>query len=198
MLNEIIQASLTLFVVLDAPGNAPLFYYFTKHMDYGRRRYTIRLSIVIAGMVLLVFILLGDLILSYLGVTMNDFRIAGGAILFIYAVLGLLGHSAAEEAGGEDIAVVPLAMPLLAGPGSITTVIYIKYLMGIWVALISLGINLVVAWILLENGEKMLRLIGRRGGVVVSKIFAILLAAFAIAMIREGVLGIAMEAAAES
>ncbi len=193
MLEETIQATLMLFVVLDAPGNAPLFYYFTKHMDYARRRSTIRLSIVIAGIVLLVFALIGDLVLEYLGVTMNDFRVAGGAILFIYAVLGLLGHSAAEEAGGEDIAVVPLAMPLLAGPGSITTVIYIKYAMGVHVALISLAVNLAAAWILLENGEKMLRLVGRRGGIVVSKIFAILLAAFAVAMIREGIAGIISE-----
>ncbi len=188
--NELVRAVLMLFVVLDAIGNAPLFYYFTQHLDPGRRRRTIRLSIIVASTILLIFIVTGDLILSYFGITIDDFRIAGGVILFIYAVLGILGHSVAEEIRGEEIAIVPLATPLLAGPGAITVVIYIKYSMGLVTALLSLLINIVLAWLMLECGDKLLNLLGHYGSIVLSKIMAILLAAYAVAMIREGIMHI--------
>jgi len=186
--SEYIYGFLMLFVVVDAIGNAPLFYYFTRGLDPCRRVRAIRFSIVVATLILLVFLVLGDVILSYLGITINDFRIAGGVILFIYAVLGLLGHSLAEEISGEEIAVVPLATPLLAGPGAITVVIYLKYTLGFTVTLVSLVTNMLLAWILLEIGDRLLRFLGKYGSIVLSKIMAILLAAYAVAMIREGIL----------
>jgi len=188
---ELLRAVLMMFVVLDPPGNAPLFYYFTRGMDPGKRIRTIRTSIVVAALILLVFALLGKAILDYFGITVNDFRIAGGIVLFLYAVLGLLGKSiTAGEVSPEDVAIVPLAVPLLAGPGAITVAIYLRYTAGILIALLSIAINMVVAWVMLENGDRLLRLLGRRGSIVLDKIMSILLAAYAIAMVREGVLSI--------
>ncbi len=188
VMEDIVASVLMLFVVLDAPGNAPLFYFFTREMDHGTRTRIIRRSVLIAFTILLLFGLIGDLILKYFSITLNDFRIAGGIVLFIYAVLGILGHSPAEEARGEDIAVVPLATPLLAGPGAVTLMIYLKYSSGLFITVSSLIINMFIAWILLENGNKLLHLLGKSGSMVLSKIFAILLAGYAIAMIREGIL----------
>jgi len=185
---DVLKAILMLFVVLDPPGNAPLFYFFTRSMDPRKRIETIRTSIVVATIVLVMFALVGELVLKYFGITVNDFRIAGGTILFIYAVMGILGKSLAEEVRGEDIAVVPLAVPLLAGPGSITVVIYLRYVYGLTVTILSIAINMVLSWLLLENGERLLRLLGRRGSVILDKIMSILLAAYSVAMIREGVL----------
>lgn len=190
MIEGFIKATIMLFIVLDAPGNAPLFYYFTRTMSLRRRKATTRLSIVVAAIILIFFTLFGDLLLEYLGTSIDDFRIAGGVILFIYAVLGLLGHVAAEEVSEEELAVVPLATPLLAGPGAITVVIYIKYLWGLAIALASLIVNMIIAWILLEMGEKLLSLIGKRGSIVVSKIMSIILAVYAVSMIREGVVAV--------
>ncbi|OYT39393.1 MAG: antibiotic resistance protein MarC [Desulfurococcales archaeon ex4484_58] len=186
--NELITSILMLFVVLDAPGNAPLFYFFTRGIDVSKRKYIIRRSVLIAFFILLLFGLIGDLLLKYFHITLDDFRIAGGIILFIYAVLGILGHSPAEEASSEDIAVVPLATPLLAGPGAVTVMIYLKYSYGLLVTCISLITNMFIAWITLENGDKLLNLLGRSGSMVLSKIFAILLAGYSIALIREGIL----------
>ena len=190
MVEDFIKATIMLFVVLDAVGNAPLFYYFTRTMSLRKRKTTIRLSIVVATNILIFFIFFGDLLLEYLGTSIDDFRIAGGVILFIYAVLGLLGHAAAEEASEEELAVVPLATPLLAGPGAITVVIYIKYMWGLFIALTSLIVNMIVAWILLEMGGKLLSLMGRRGSIVLSKIMSIILAVYAVSMIREGVMAV--------
>jgi len=185
---ELLEAILMLFVVLDAPGNAPLFHYFTKDLPYPERLRTIRLSILVAGLILTLFAFFGEIILKYFNITVNDFRIAGGVILFLYAVLGLLGRSLAEQIKTEEVAIVPLATPLLAGPGAITVTIYLKYVSGLIVVLVSIAINMILAWVLLENGERVLRYIGRSGSTILSKIMSILLAAYAIAMIREGVI----------
>lgn len=190
LLEELAKYTLMLFVVLDPPGNAPLFYYFTKHLEARARIRTIRTSIVIASIILLLFAICGQAMLSYFGITVNDFRIAGGIVLFLYSVLGLLGRSLAEEAREEDVAVVPLAMPLLAGPGAITVVMYTRYVAGLLTTLITIAINMVIAWIMLENGERLLRLLGKKGSRVLEKIMSILLAAYAVAMIREGVMTI--------
>ncbi len=187
---DLLRATLMLFVALDPLGNAPLFYYFTKDMERRARVKTIRTSIVVATAVLIAFAVLGKEILGYFGITVNDFRIAGGVVLFIYAVLGLMGKSLAEEVSVEDVAVVPLAMPLLAGPGAITVVIYLRYVAGLHVALASIAINMVASWLMLENGDRMLKLLGRRGSVILDKVMSILLAAYAVAMIREGILNI--------
>ena len=188
MLDQVLTATLMLFVVLDAPGNAPLFYFFTGHLDPSERVKIIGKSVVVASVILLIFTLIGDLLLKYFNITVEDFRVAGGTVLFIYAVLGLLGKTPAEEVRSEELAVVPLATPLLAGPGAITAVIYLKYTVGLLVTIVALLINIVIAWILLRNGEKLLNLLGRSGSMVLSKIFAILLAAYAISMIRQGVM----------
>ncbi len=179
-----------LFVVLDPPGNAPLFHYFTKDLDSTSRVRTVRMSIIVATIVLTFFAILGEAILNYFGITINDFRIAGGVVLFIYAVLGLLGKSLAEEVSLEDVAIVPLAIPLLAGPGAITAVVYLRYVAGLHITLLSIAVNMVLTWILLENGEKLLRVLGRRGSTALDKVMSMLLAAYAVAMIREGVEGI--------
>ncbi len=193
MINQLISGILMLFIVLDAPGNAPLFYFFTKDLEPWRRTRIIRKSIIVATLILLFFAVLGDYVLTYFDITVDDFRIAGGIILFIYAVLGILGHSEAEAVTGEEVAVVPLATPLLAGPGAITVVIYLKYSMNLPIALVSIAINMVIAWPLLENGGRLLDLMGKQGSIVLSKIFAILLAAYSIAMLRMGIMYFAGE-----
>ncbi len=185
---DLVRSILMLFVVLDPLGNAPLFYYFTKDMEPQARVKTIRTSIVVASIILVMFAVLGEAVLSYFGITVNDFRIAGGIVLFIYAVLGLMGKTLAEEVSLEDVAVVPLAMPLLAGPGAITVVIYLRYVAGLHITLLSIAVNMVLAWLLLENGEKLLRLLGKRGSIILDKVMSILLAAYATAMIREGII----------
>ncbi len=80
-LEELVTATFMLFVVIDAPGNAPLFYFFTKDLELDRRVRTIRKSILVATGILFFFILAGDLVLKYLGITVDDFKIAGGSIL---------------------------------------------------------------------------------------------------------------------
>jgi len=134
------------------------------------------------------------MLLSYFGLSVADFRISGGIILLIYGIARILGWTEAfmikhpEEA--EIIAVVPLATPLLAGPAAIATVLYIKTVYGIEYALVSIAVNTLITFIMLNNSQKLMDILGRDGAIALSKIMSILLAAIAIAMVREGILEI--------
>ncbi len=188
---QVIQAILILFIIMDPLGNAPLFYYYTESLSSGLRRKIIASSVVIAAGILFFFALAGQPFFSYFGVTLPDFKIAGGVILFLYGVMGILGKTEAtslEEP--ESLAVVPFATPLLAGPGAIATIVYTRYNWGLGVTLISITVNTIVVLGLLLAGEKLLRVLGKQGSMILVRIFAMLLTGIAVAMIRDGVIDV--------
>ncbi|MEM4647537.1 MAG: MarC family protein [Candidatus Nezhaarchaeales archaeon] len=190
-LYQYVTAFIMLFVVLDAVGNVPIFYSLTEGLDVKERRRTIQNSVIIAGIILLFFALGGGVLLEFFHVSIDDFRVAGGAILFIIAVEGLLGRVEAMKIKPEHLAVVPLATPLLAGPGSISLVIYLVNVgYGLGPTITSIVANVIIAWIVLTYCDVVSRILGRNGSLVLSRIMALILAAIAIAMIREGVMNI--------
>jgi multiple antibiotic resistance protein len=189
--SQAVQAMLLLFIAVDPIGNAPLFYGITAELESSVRRAIVRKSIVVATIILLIFALAGDLLLYYFGLMLADFRIAGGIILLIYGIAGIFGRTEAEAMGrpeeAEAIAIVPLATPLLAGPAAIATVLYLKAAYGLVVSLLSIIINSAITFTMLYHSQKLMELLGRSGAIALSKIMSILLAAIAVAMIREGV-----------
>ena len=188
-LQQYFTAFIMLFVVFDALGNVPIFYSLTEHLEFRERRRIIQNSVIIAGAILLFFALGGGLVLSFFRVSLDDFRIAGGAILFIVAIEGLLGRVEAMKIRSEQLAVVPLATPLLAGPGSISLVIYLMEAgYGPGPTLVSIAANVVAAWGILTYCDVFFKVLGKNGSLVIARIMALILAAIAIAMIREGVL----------
>ena len=183
-----LQTILILFVILDPLGNAPIFYSLTIMLSEKERRSIIRMSVIVATLILLTFSVGGAIILNFFNITVDDFRIAGGTILFIIAVKGILGKVEAESVEREAVAIVPMATPLLAGPGSITTVIYIAQAYGIHYSILSIIINTIVAYLLLVNGDRLLAILGRNGSIALARIMAMILAAIAVSMIREGIM----------
>ena len=184
-------AFMMLFVVFDAIGNVPIFYTLTEGLELRERRRTIQNSVIIAGIILLIFALGGKLILDFFHISVDDFRIAGGLILLIIAIEGLLGRVEAMKIKAEQLAVVPLATPLLAGPGSISVVMYLMeagYGPGPTIA--SIIANVIIAWGILTYCDKIFKVLGKNGSLVIARIMAFILAALAIAMIREGIMGI--------
>lgn len=185
-----IQAFITLFVIFDPIGNIPLFHSFTKKFDYAKKKRIINQSVLIALLILVFFAIGGIYILSIFNISINDFRIAGGILLFILSIEGLLGREEARWIDSEDVAVVPLATPLMAGPGSIYTVIYLMQSpYGPTFAFVAMGGNVLVQWLLLVYSDKVLRLIGKTGSTIISRIMAFILSAIAIGMIRVGLIG---------
>ncbi|RLE82509.1 MAG: MarC family protein [Thermoprotei archaeon] len=178
-----------LFVVFDAIGNAPVFYVLTKDLSEGKRHQVFRKSVVVAGLLLLFFMFAGVPFLEYYGVTLNDFRIAGGILLLLLAIEGVLGKVEAQLIRSEDIAIVPMATPLLAGPGSIYTVMYLNSVYGASPTLVSILLNILVTWIVLKYSDFLLTKLGRNVLLVLSRLMAFLLAVIAVTMLRQGIEG---------
>ncbi|MCS7097994.1 MAG: MarC family protein [Candidatus Methanomethyliaceae archaeon] len=182
-------AFIMLFLIFDAVGNVPIFYTLTEGLEENVRRKTIQNSVVIAGLMLFIFAFGGKHLLGFFHISLDDFRVAGGVILLIVSIEGLLGRVEAMKLKAEQLAVVPLATPLLAGPGSISVVIYLMeggY--GAAPTVVSIIANVVIAWIVLTNSHKVLKILGRNGSLIIARIISFILAALAVAMIREGII----------
>jgi len=184
-----VQAFITLFVIFDPIGNIPLFHSFTQNFDKFKKRRIVNQSVLIALLILVFFAIGGVYILGIFSISIDDFRIAGGILLFILSIEGLLGREEARWIDSEDVAVVPLATPLMAGPGSIYTVIYLMQApYGPAFAFTAMVGNVAVQWLLLVYSEKVLGLIGKTGSTIISRIMAFILSAIAIGMIMQGLL----------
>jgi multiple antibiotic resistance protein len=183
-----LQAFIPLFVAIDPIGLAAIFLALGSGVPLVQRRKIARQAAWTGGVVALLFLLLGQSIFAALSITTSDFQIAGGLILFVIAARDIL-HSAAEEPTklADDFGIVPLGMPLIAGPASITTLILLAKTVGVWVTLAALVVNLVLVVLAFAYSEKLGRLIGSTGMRAISKIISLLLAAIAVNMIRQGV-----------
>ena len=188
---DYLQAIALLFIAVDPIGNAPLFYAVTSELPLKTRRTIVRKGIYVAFIILVSFAVIGDMVLYHFGLTLADFRIAGGIVLFLYGIMGILGQSEATMLGKpeevESIAIVPLATPLLAGPASIATVLYLKATGSLALALISILINTVITYAMLANSDKLMDKMGKSGSIALTKIMSMILTVIAISMIRGGI-----------
>ena len=140
------------------------------------------------GGVALLFLFLGANIFRALGISASDFQIAGGLILFILAAKDLIQSAAVPDVVPEDFGVVPLGMPLIAGPASITTLLVLAQsrTISLGIILAALAVNLVLVVLAFAYSDWLARKIGATGMRAISKIIALLLAAIAVNMIRQG------------
>lgn len=185
-LQKFLQAFIPLFVAIDPVGLAAIFLGLAPTMEAKERERIARQAVWTGGAVALGFLFLGQSIFSALGISVGDFQIAGGLILFILAARDLI-HSVAEpEKLPPDFGVVPLGMPLIAGPASITTLLLLAQSLGVAVTLAALAANLALVVLALHYSEWLGRRVGPTGMRAISKIISMLLAAIAVSMIRQG------------
>lgn len=186
LLAKFLQAFIPLFVAIDPVGLAAIFLGLGQGVPAAERQRIARQATITGGVVALLFLFLGASIFGALGISVQDFQIAGGLILFILAARDLI-HSAAEpEKLPPDFGIVPLGMPLIAGPALIATLILLAQTLGVGIALAALSANLVLVVLAFAYSEKLGRLIGATGLRAISKIISMLLAAIAVAMVRQG------------
>lgn len=185
-----LRAFIPLFVAIDPIGLAAIFLALGHGVPAATRKKIASQATLTGGAVALLFLFLGQSIFAALGITSGDFQIAGGLILFILAARELV-QSAAEEPPklADDFGVVPLGMPLIAGPASITTLILLAQTVGVKWTLVALAANLVLIVLAFAGSEMLGRLIGVTGLRAISKIVSLLLAAIAVNMIRHGLRG---------
>jgi multiple antibiotic resistance protein len=193
ILEPYILTFIPIFVAVDAIGNIPLFISFVEGATKKQRHKIIMESISTATVVAILFIFIGKWILRFIGITVADFQIAGGALLFIISLRLLLpGMQKAFLADGhdKDVGVFPLGTPLITGPAVLTTTLMMQDAFGIIPTFVSLVVNMVMVWITLVKADFIIRLMGQAGTRAFSKIMYILLAAIGVMMVRKGLMGV--------
>jgi multiple antibiotic resistance protein len=180
-----------LFVAMDIFWLLPIFTSFTVGIEHNKVRKIIGQSVITALIVSLLFTALGEYIFKQLGITVDDFKVAGGLLLLILAIMDITNiGSKGIITPSETVGVVPLGVPLIAGPAVLTTIIVLVDHYGAIPTVIALILNLVVVWLALVGAKRLISFLGDNGIAALSKIMAILLASIAVMMIRLGVEGI--------
>ncbi len=179
-------AFIPLFVAIDPIGLVALFVGLGTSASSENRKRQAFLGILTGLCVAIGFIFLGKVVFAALGITVADFQVAGGLILLCLAVRELVGFGPGDRGGGDEFGIVPLGMPLIAGPALLTALLILIDSVGLVFTLAALLVNLGLVAIALCNAERFTRWMGKQGLRGVSKIIALLLAAIAISLIRRG------------
>ena len=188
-LGDLFKAVITLLVVIDPFASVPIIIALTSKMEKKQRTSISNIAIVTVAGLLFVFAFVGSSILSTFGISMFSFMIAGGVLLFLVAI-ELITHGEwrfGSQNMQDESSIVPLAFPLLAGPGALTLVILSYDNYGIWVTIFSIIIVLGITYAILRLVDPIYRLLGRRGSMIVTRLFAIIIAAFAVQFIIDGI-----------
>lgn len=181
-------AFIPLFVAMDALGTLPLFIGLTEGITDKKRKKLVIEATLTALVISLIFLGSGKLLFSFLGITENDFRIAGGIVLLVLAINDLIFSTDTSRKNPETaVGVVPIGIPLIMGPAALTTILIIVDVYGYFWTILSLILNLFIVWMVFRNAESVLKLLGKAGSRAVAKVASLFLAAIAVMMIRVGI-----------
>lgn len=184
-----IKSVVALFIITDSLGNLPFFLGLTEGETQAEQRKVFTTALITGFVILIGFILLGNALLALFNVTLDDFRIAGGVLLFWIAIeIMLRGRINIEHK--EDMGVVPLGSPLLVGPGAITTALVLLQLYGYAVVISAIVACFAVIWLVLFFADHIYAFLGKNGALILTKIASILIAAIAVQFIRQGITAI--------
>lgn len=187
MLKNYFLAFVPIFVAVDAIGMIPVFMALTNRMQKSQKDKLIRESTLTALIVAIAFLWVGKLVFLWLGITINDFLVAGGAILFIISIRDLLSYGKEERVPGETFGVVPLAVPLIVGPAVLTTSLVLLNSVGFYPTVVSIVLNILLCGAILHFSGLISRVLGEAGSHTLSKIFNLLLGAIGVMLIRRGI-----------
>ncbi len=179
-LKEIATVTMVLFAVIDVIGSIPVI--ITLRQKAGEID-ALKASLV-SFAIMVVFLFAGESILSLIGLTTKDFAIAGSFVIFFVALEMILGIRLYKDEVPATASVVPLAFPLIAGTGTLTTLLSIRAQYGMLSILIAIAINVVIVFIVLKNVKHIERFLGVGGIAILRKVFGIILLAIAVKIFR--------------
>ncbi|MBD0831482.1 MarC family protein [Aestuariibaculum sediminum] len=182
---EIFTAFMVLFAVIDIIGNIPIIIDLRKkmgHIQSGK-------ASIIAGVILITFLFLGKSILNLVGIDVNSFAVAGSFILFFIALEMILGITLYKQDDHEMMSatVFPLAFPLIAGPGSLTTLLSLRAEFSTENIIVAVLLNVIIIFIVLKTSKKIERLIGQNGINIIRKVFGVILLAIAVKLFAHNI-----------
>lgn len=175
---EIFTASMVLFAVIDIVGNIPIVISLRKKAGHIHSEK----ASIIAAIVMILFLFLGEEILNLIGININEFAVAGSFILFFIALEMILGITLFKDDGSSpDMAsVFPLAFPMLAGPGTLTTLLSLRAEFALENVIISIILNVIVIYVVLKTSSKLQNILGKNGIGIIQKVFGVILLAIAV------------------
>lgn len=186
-----IAAFVPLFFAIDAPGILPTFLSVTGDVSLIQRRRVVNQATVTAFGVSVFFIFLGKIIFKFLGISISDFKIAGGSLLLVFSVYDVLFDTGDRRKAGDQadtLGVVPIGTPLIIGPAALTTLLLLADSVGYFWTMISLTLNIGIVWFFFYHSDRIIKLITRPGAIAIGKIFAIFLCAIGVMLIRSGIM----------
>lgn len=197
--HEYLEMLTAIIVIVDPLGAVPIFIGLTAEQSEHERAHTARVAVLAAGIVLVIACLLGAPLLKFFGIRIASFQIAGGILIFVLAMSMLSARispakqtqeEATEAVGKENVAVVPLAIPLLAGPAAISTIIIYAHRQEGWMIrgflILAIALTIALVWILWRVSIPLSRRLGRTGMNNVTRVMGLLLAAIAVEFVAGG------------
>ena len=185
-IKEIITATMVLFAVIDIIGSIPIIIDLRRKVGHIQSEK----ASVVAVIIMIAFLFVGEEILKLIGIDVNSFAVAGALVILFLALEMILGVQLFKDEAPETASVVPLAFPLIAGAGTMTTILSLRaeyYAINIIIAII---INTVFVYIVLKSSKKIERLLGKGGINVVRKIFGVILMAIAVKLFAANIHGL--------
>lgn len=190
MLNftQIVSVTLILFSVIDILGSIPIIIDLRKKVGHVQSEK----ATLVAGVLMILFLFVGDNLLSLFGIDVGSFAIAGSIIMFIIGMEMILGHNFFKNEPNEKAGstVVPIAFPLIAGAGTLTTIISLKAEYDQWNILIGIIVNLIFVYIVLKSTNWLEKKIGEGGMGVLRKIFGIILLSISIKLFKDNIINL--------
>ncbi|MBQ4818838.1 MarC family protein [Aquimarina sp. MMG016] len=183
---EILTASMILFAVIDIVGSIPIIIDLRKKVGHIQSE---KASIV-AAVLMIVFLFVGKEILNLIGIDVNSFAVAGAFIIFFLALEMILGIQLYKDDEPETAAVVPLAFPLIAGAGTMTSILSLRAEYHPENIVVAIVINIIFVYIVLKSSGKIEKVLGKQGINVVRKIFGVILLAIAVKLFATNIKGL--------
>ena len=175
-IKEIISATMVLFAVVDIIGSVPIIINLRKKAG----RIQSEKTAIVAGGLLVVFLFLGKQLLNLFGVTVEAFAVAGAFILFFLALEMILGITLYKGTTPESASIVPLAFPMVAGAGALTTVLSLRAKFYVENIIVAIIINMIIVYIVLKSSERIEKFLGKQGITVLHNLFGVILLAIAV------------------
>jgi len=194
LFSNFLTAFVPLFVAIDAIGIVAIYLGLTQDLTADGKKRLLKEALLTALGISVIFLLFGRGIFQLLGITSHDFRIAGGVVLFVFAIMDLLFSQQKERRKPTDsVGVVPIGIPLIMGPAALTTILISVESVGLRITFVSLVANLLIVYLVFGNADRIVKLMGVAGSKAVAKVMSLFLAAIAVMMIRMGVMGLIEE-----
>jgi multiple antibiotic resistance protein len=183
---EILTVGMVLFAVIDIVGTIPVVVDLrTKHghIESGK-------ASIVAGIIMVVFLFIGEELLKLIGIDVHSFAVAGSFVLFFLALEMILGIRIYRDEDASSASIVPLAFPLIAGAGTMTTLLSLRSQFHTGNIMIAIGINIILVYFVLKSSSKIEKMLGKTGLGVVRKTFGVVLLAIAVKLFAANVKGL--------